>query len=115
VIDPHRWTPATLFAYFERRIDDLRDLCDQRFSDSEKAVGAALNSAHEAVNKAEEAQEKRNEGMNEFRGSLADQAKAFMTRAEVDARIAWSVGIVFSVTAALGMIVTVIYLLATHH
>lgn len=50
------------------------------------AVRAALHSAETAVNKAEQAAEKRFDGVNEFRRTLTDQAASFPTRKEVDAR-----------------------------
>ena len=49
---------------------------------AEKAVQAALLSAERAVGKAEVATEKRFESMNEFRGTLADQASNLMSRTE---------------------------------
>jgi hypothetical protein len=55
---------------------------DQRFSDQDKAVQAALQAAKEAVTKAEIAADKRFDAVNEFRGQLADQTNTFMTRTE---------------------------------
>lgn len=53
-----------------------------------KEAGAnALQSAKEAVIKAEEAANKRFEGVNEFRATLSDQAQTFMGKAEADARL----------------------------
>ena len=83
-------TPLTI-----RTSDDLR--YQQRFDASEKALQAALASAKEAVNaalaasdravsKAEMAAEKRFEAVNEFRGTLQDQAARMLTRTEADAR-----------------------------
>lgn len=43
---------------------------------------AALEAADKAIAKAEAATEKRFEGVNEFRGQLADQARTFIPRAE---------------------------------
>lgn len=68
---------------------------DQRFEASKEAVSAALNAAKEAitaalsasdraVNKAELASEKRFEGVNEFRNTLADQQRTLMPRAEAE-------------------------------
>lgn len=76
-------------------VDTLKELMDQRFSDQEKAVTAALAAAERAVEaalaaaekavaKAEQAAEKRFEAMNEFRGQLSDQANTFLPRAEYD-------------------------------
>lgn len=80
----HRWT---LGAYIESQ-RDIREadqrLTDQRFLAAEKAVGVALTDAKVAVQKAEDAQEKRLEGMNEFRKTLTDQASTFVTRTDLD-------------------------------
>lgn len=54
------------------------------FAAQEKAINAALAAASTAVNKAEIAAEKRFEGVNEFRGQLADQQRTFMPRQEAD-------------------------------
>src|SRR4029077_471564 len=57
---------------------------DQRFSDQDKAVNAALSAAEKAVGKAEVAAEKRFDAVNEFRSVLNDQQKNFLTRNEYD-------------------------------
>ena len=49
---------------------------------AEKAVAAALTAAKEAVSKAEISQQRTNEGQNEFRAQLKDQASTLMPRAE---------------------------------
>jgi hypothetical protein len=67
------------------RLSDQR--YEQRFKDSQTAVDAALNAAKEAVLKAETASEKRFEGVNEFRGTLADQQRTLMPRAEAELRM----------------------------
>lgn len=70
---------------------------DQRFSDNdkaiqaalvsqEKAVAAALAAAKEAVAKAETASEKRFDAVNEFRQTLSDQTATFLPRPEYDAQ-----------------------------
>ena len=64
---------------------DLRH--NQRFDAQEKAVAAALSAAKEAVEKAEAAADKRFEAVNEFRGTLSDQARTFATRAELGAAL----------------------------
>jgi len=55
---------------------------DAALAAAEKAVAAALIAAKEAVNKAEVAQQRTNEGQNEFRAQLKDQAASFLPRAE---------------------------------
>jgi len=81
----HRWT---LGAYIESQ-RDLREadqrLIAERFDAAEKAVTHALSAARDAVQKAEVSQEKRLEGMNEFRKTLTDQASTFVTRPDLEA------------------------------
>lgn len=79
----------TLDDVIDSRRDALQKLTDerdrryeQRFAAQEAAVQNALNSAEKAVTKAEIATEKRFEGVNEFRGQLADQARTFLPRQE---------------------------------
>lgn len=76
------WTPATLFAYFE-----------QRFAAQDRAVSAALA-----------ANEKRLDGMNEFRTTLKDQQGTYITRAEVYALV----GGVGALAAVLGLLFAVV-------
>lgn len=96
--------------HFERIIEDLRNMLDERYQTqtkavdaafaaqqqamttalaaAERAVATALQSAERAVSKSESAQEKRLEGVNEFRAQLSDQAATFVRRDDVDVRIA---------------------------
>lgn len=87
------WTADTLAVYFQRQLDDLRVLLDERyatqtkaldaaFAAADKAVAAALLSAKEAVTKAETATEKRFDSVNEFRAALSDQSALFLPRTE---------------------------------
>lgn len=87
------WTTDTLHTYFQRQLDDLKVLLDERFLAQEKsgqiaihsqdeAVKAALASAKEAVTKAEIAIEKRFDAANQFRSQLSDQAHSFIPRSE---------------------------------
>ena len=66
--------------------DTLKEYIEQRFTDQDKAVQAALLAAKEAVLKAEVATEKRFESVNEFRAQLADQSNTLMPRAEFAAQ-----------------------------
>lgn len=66
---------------FEQR--DLR--YQQRFDAQISAIDAALLAVKEAVRKAEIANERRFESVNEFRQTLSDQATSFVSRAEFDA------------------------------
>lgn len=72
-----------------RAVLDERDRrYSERFDAQEKAVAAALAAAKEAVLKAEQASEKRFDGVNEFRATLSDQAATFMPRKEAQAESA---------------------------
>lgn len=62
---------VSLKEYFEALIGGLRD-----------NVTTAMAAADKAVNKAEQASERRFEGVNEFRQTLSDQAATFVTRNE---------------------------------
>lgn len=73
----------------------LRVLMDERHAryqeraDSQKEnIAAALAAADRAVVKAELATEKRFEGVNEFRATLADQQRTLIPRTEVDVLMA---------------------------
>jgi hypothetical protein len=76
----------------------LKEYVNDKFNNLEKSVAtqvtsiqtatqAALDAADKALTKAEQASEKRFEGVNEFRATLQDQASRFVTRAEMDAKI----------------------------
>ncbi|MEW2267793.1 hypothetical protein [Streptomyces sp. NPDC047868] len=81
------WTPDMLRTHLSE-IGNERDLrYQQRFDAQTKAIEAALLAAKEAVIKAELANDKRFEGVNEFRQTLSDQAAQFMTRTEAEAAI----------------------------
>ena len=74
-----------------KRLDQLRS-SDQlatttALTAAEKAVAAALAASDKAVDKSEMAQKVVNEGQNEFRGTLRDQAATFMPRAETESLV----------------------------
>jgi hypothetical protein len=73
-----------LFAMLAER--DLR--YQQRFDAQNDGVDKALAAAKEAVTKSEIADQRRFEGVNEFRATLADQAATLMPRNEAEARFA---------------------------
>jgi len=66
----------------------LLDERDRRYTERhaalEKSFLLAMSSADKAVQKAETAIERRLEGVNEFRATLADQQRLLMPRAEVE-------------------------------
>jgi hypothetical protein len=66
------WTINSLKEYFEMRFDNMESSLDARFEAQEKATSVA-----------NQASDKRLEGMNEFRESLREQSTAFATKSEV--------------------------------
>lgn len=68
--------------YFELWLKRLETYYDRRFEDLDTKTTLALSAADKAVSKAEIATEKRFEGVNEFRQTLADQASRLMPRQE---------------------------------
>jgi hypothetical protein len=72
---------------YEQRFADTKEAAALALGGQEKLTQAALVAAQAAVSKAETATEKRFEGVNEFRASLADQAARLMPRAETEIRL----------------------------
>lgn len=68
---------AQRFTDFDRRLTDARDADRDR-------VQLALTSAKEAVDKAEQANERRLGLLNEFRGQQADEARKYVPRETYD-------------------------------
>lgn len=60
---------------------------NQRFEAQQQALYAALASQQQAVDKAEVADARRFDSVNEFRGQLNDQVTTFISRTEVKAMI----------------------------
>jgi hypothetical protein len=79
------WTVDTLALHYQRQLDDLRDLLNERAANQRTAMDAALAAADRATSKAELAANARFESVNEFRQTLADQAGRLMSRAEATA------------------------------
>lgn len=72
---------------YEQRFKDSQTAVDAAVAAARMAVDAALSAAKEAVHKAELASEKRFDGVNEFRGTLADQQRMLIPRAEAELRM----------------------------
>ncbi len=90
---PNGWTLDKLEKYLSDQIDALRGSVRQqdeqnkeRFVAAKEQVNLALASADKAITKADLATEKRFEGVNEFRKTLADQAATLMPRQEYTVR-----------------------------
>jgi len=69
---------------YEQRFAAQQEALGAALDAAEKAVAAALAAADRAVSKAEVANEKRFDSVNEFRGTLTDQASKFINRSEHD-------------------------------
>jgi len=102
---PNGWTIATAMEHFKALLDasdkrheqqtasalrvsetgftQQREAVNTAFAAQKEAVNAALAAADRAVQKAESAAERRFESVNEFRGTLADQQRNLIPRAEV--------------------------------
>jgi hypothetical protein len=85
--------PASPDDVLAQRIASLRELVDERdrryedrFRAMDEKTTLALASSEKAVTKAETATEKRFDSVNEFRGSLKDQAATLLPRNEADTR-----------------------------
>lgn len=72
----------------QQRFDAQQKALTDALLAQEKAAGAALQAANAAVAKAETANEKRLDGVNEFRGALDDYARTLMPRTETVTLIA---------------------------
>jgi hypothetical protein len=73
-------------AVLAARMEERDRAQEQRFLAQEAAQTLALTAQEKAVLKAEAATERRFEGVNEFRQTLADQQQTFIGRSEADAR-----------------------------
>jgi hypothetical protein len=78
------------------RLSDI-NANEQRFKAQEQAVAFALASAEKATLKADVSNEKRFDGVNEFRSQLKDQAGTFLTRNEL---WGWLVALIMMAFAA---------------
>jgi len=70
------------------KISSLQKEIDCRFKELDSKLQIRFDLQQQAVNKAEEKMNERLTGMNEFRESLKDQASKFITREEVELKLA---------------------------
>lgn len=78
------WTTGTLKEYVDTQFAAIIRLLDERKDAQQQAIAAALASVKEAIQKAENATERRFDSVNEFRQTLTDQATHFATRDQVE-------------------------------
>lgn len=105
---PNGWTLDTLEKYLTEKFSALTALSNEResrnverFAAARENVAIAMTASEKAVGKAENAQEKRNEGLNEFRQAMLDQQKTFSPKSETDFRFLTLENRVQEITASL--------------
>ncbi len=74
--NPDGWTFATLY----KHVMMLSEA-------SKEAINAAITAAQKAVDKAEGAQQLRNDAQNEWRGAMKDQQATFADKEQVERRL----------------------------
>lgn len=74
------------FASIEKIIESNDRRYEERFKATDEKTTLALAASEKAVTKAEVATEKRFDAVNEFRGTLSDQAATLFPRAEAESR-----------------------------
>jgi hypothetical protein len=79
------WTVANLKEYLQRMLFDVERRLDERITSQKEAVTLAVAAADRAMTKADVANEKRFESVNEFRQSLSDKDRLQMPRSEIEA------------------------------
>lgn len=84
---PSGLTIDTLRLLIEAKMAESDRRYEQRFLAQQTSVDVAIAAAKEATTKAENATEKRFEGVNEFRAQLNDQAGTFISRNEANTRM----------------------------
>lgn len=84
---PQGWTTDTLEKHLTSRIQSVETILNIRLDGVEKNVDSAYSAADKALTKAEHANEKRFEGVNEFRKALTDQTATFIPRSECELQI----------------------------
>jgi hypothetical protein len=92
VDDPSNGIRQELEWRLEQRVNALERLTDAKLANlttlvdaHAERVGLALAAADKAVSKAEVATEKRFESVNEFRQTLSDQTRSFISKVEFEA------------------------------
>jgi len=80
-------TDVSLREYLTALIAAAERRSDERFASMRASVDKAFESAQAAIEKAEEVSERRFEGVNEFRSTLSDQAREFVTKSTLEALI----------------------------
>lgn len=80
------WTVSTLLAHIQEIVNAERRYVDARLCSIEDTAIATQLAMDKAISKTEHAMEKRFESVNQFRESLRDQTKEYLTKNEYDSR-----------------------------
>lgn len=80
------WTTGTLKINHDEKIAHLKEYLEQLIKDQDKYTEAKFLAIKEAVLKAETANDKRFDSVNEFRQQLNDQTNTFLSRNEYNAQ-----------------------------
>lgn len=78
-------TDVSLREYIALMVELEMRRVNERFTSVEKATASAFENSQRAIDKADQATEKRFEGVNEFRAALSDQASRFVTAEQLNA------------------------------
>jgi hypothetical protein len=106
----------SLKEYINDKFDNLEKSIDSRFESITQTTNSALSAADKATLKAENAVEKRFESVNEFRATLSDQTRSFLTRSEFNAK--WESieknrkDVTTLIIAILGIIISIVSLIS---
>ena len=76
------WTVDSVKIYFDEKINLLEERTKERFVAAKENISIALGASREAIVKAETANDKRFDGVNECRETLSDQTATFLPRQE---------------------------------
>lgn len=74
------------FYELQGEVKTLREMFESQFRSLKEVIELNFNAINKATDKALTANDKRLEGMNEFRDTLKDQAASFITRKDFDAQ-----------------------------
>jgi hypothetical protein len=87
LLNEHEKRIGDKFNLYLRLLDEHNLRNEERFTSISDAVKTANTASEKAIIKAESATEKRFEGVNEFRGAMADAQQKYITKSEAIALI----------------------------
>lgn len=95
-----------IFREIDRRLADERRHTDQRFIDHDKLAETRFQAIERATELAAGTMNARLESMNEFRATIADQSRTYITRSEIYWAIGAGIAAVGVTAAVVGLIVS---------